>query len=54
MSKFAQEKYDAIIKLGLYSPSQNGVIVSPNGICPCVSGGGRGHDIDRPKILVEY
>ena len=54
MSKFTQEKYDTVKKLGLYSPSQNGVIVSPNGICPCVSGGGRGHDIDRPKILIEY
>ena len=54
MSKFAQEKQDTVIKLGLYSPSQNGVIVSPNGICLCVSGGGKGHDIDRTKILVEY
>ena len=25
MSKFAQEKYDTVKKLGLYSPSQNGV-----------------------------
>ena len=43
-----------VIRLGLYSNSQNGLIVAPQGICPCISGGGKGHDIDRPKILVEY
>ncbi len=42
------------IVLGLYSPSQNGVVVSPRGIALCISGGGRGHDVDKPKILVEY
>lgn len=29
------------IVLGSYSPSQNGIIVSP-------------HDVDKPKILIEY
>lgn len=41
------------IILGLYSPSQNGVVVSPLGIAPCIAGGGRGHDVDKPKILIE-
>lgn len=43
-----------VIKLGYYSPSQNGLIVSKHGISPCVCGGGKGHDIDTPKILIEY
>ena len=43
-----------IEKLGYYSPSQNGVIVSANGCSPCVCGGGHGHDTDVPKILVTY
>ena len=47
-------RHKEVIRLGLYSDSQNGLIVSPWGICPCISGGGKGHDIDRPKILVEY
>lgn len=42
------------IVLGFYSPSQNGVVVSPKGIALCISGGGRGHDTDKPKILIEY
>ena len=42
-----------VIKLGYYSPSQNGVIVSPKGIAPCIAGGGKGHDTDKPKILIE-
>lgn len=43
-----------VIKLGYYSPSQNGVIVHPRGIAPCIAGGGQGHDTDKPKILIEY
>lgn len=41
-------------KLGSYSPSQNGIIVSPHGIALCITGGGKGHDVDKPKILIEY
>lgn len=43
-----------IVKFGQYSNSQNGWVVSALGISLCVSGGGRGHDIDVPKVLVEY
>ena len=43
-----------VVKLGYYSNSQNGVIVSRHGIAPCVCGGGKGHDTDVPKILIEY
>lgn len=43
----------SVIRLGLYSNSQNGV-VSKHGIAPCIAGGGHGHDTDVPKILVEY
>lgn len=32
------------IILGSYSPSQNGIIVSPHGIALCIAGGGKGHD----------
>lgn len=42
------------IVLGQYSSSQNGIIVSLYGIALCISGGGRGHDVDKPKILIEY
>ena len=42
------------IVLGSYRPSQNGIIVSPNGIALCIAGGGKGHDVDKPKILIEY
>ena len=42
------------IILGSYSPSQNGIIVSPHGIALCITGGGKGHDVDKPKILIEY
>ena len=42
------------IILGYYSPSQNGTVVSPSGIAPCLTGGGKGHDVDKPKILVMY
>ena len=28
------------IVLGSYSPSQNGIIVSPHGIALCIAGGG--------------
>lgn len=44
----------APIVLGKYSPSQNGVVVSPKGIALCIAGGGKGHDTDKPKILIEY
>lgn len=37
-----------------YSPSQNGTVVSPRGIAPCIAGGGKDHDTDKPKILIEY
>ena len=43
-----------IIKLGYYSNSQNGLIVSVKGVAPCMTGGGRGHDSDVPKILISY
>ena len=42
------------IILGRYSPSQNGIVVSPHGIALCLAGGGSGHDTDKPKILIEY
>ena len=42
------------IILGSYSPSQNVIIVSPSGIDLCLCGGGKGHDVDKPKILLEY
>lgn len=42
------------IVLGSYSPSQNGIIVSPHGIALCIVGGGKGHDVDKPKMLIEY
>ena len=41
-----------VIKLGYYSPSQNGVIVSANGIAPCICGGGHGHDTDRHLLAL--
>lgn len=40
--------------LGSYSPSQNGIIVPPSGIAFCLCGGGKGHDVDKPKILLVY
>jgi len=43
----------SLIVLGRYSPSQNGVIVSPFGLSPCIVGGGTGHDADVLKILYE-
>lgn len=42
------------ISLGSYSPSQNGIIVSPHGKAPCIAVWGKGHDVDKPKILIEY
>ena len=42
------------IILGSYSPSKNGIIVHPKGIALCLTGGGNGHDVDKPKILLEY
>ena len=42
------------IVLGKYSPSQNGIVVSPLGIAYCIAGGGNGHDTTKPKILIEY
>lgn len=32
-------KHKVPVVLGYYSPSQNGVIVSPKGIALCISGG---------------
>ena len=43
-----------IIVLGKYSNSQNGIVVSPKGIAHCMAGGGKGHDTDKPKILLEW
>lgn len=43
-----------VIKLGYYSPSQNGMVIDPRGIAHCLCGGGRGHDVDKPKILIVY
>ena len=43
----------SLIVLGRCSPSQNGVIVSPLGLSPCIVGGDTGHDTDVPKILCE-
>ncbi len=42
------------VVLGRYSPSQNGIIVSPYGCSLCLAGGGNGHDTDKPKIFIEY
>lgn len=25
-----------------------------HGIALCITGGGKGHDVDKPKILIEY
>ena len=47
-------KLKSVVKLGYYSPSQNGVIVSKHGCSPCLCGGGKGHDTDVPKILINY
>lgn len=52
--KKKRKRHTNPVILGKYSPSQNGIIVSPWGISPCLAGGGRGHDIDKPKILIEY
>ena len=46
--------YNHPIILGSYSPSQNGIIVSTSGIAQCLCGGGKGYDVDKPKILLEY
>lgn len=40
--------------LGRYSDSQNGIVVSLDGIALCLAGGGNGHDTDKPKVLIEY
>lgn len=42
------------IILGLYSLSQNGIVIHPKGIALCLVGGGKGHDVDKTKILLEY
>ncbi len=42
------------IVFGKYSNSQNGIVVSPFGIAHCIAGGGKGHDTDKPKILIMY
>ena len=45
---------DKVLRVGFYSPSQNGLVILPQGIAPCiVGGGGKGHDVDKPKILLE-
>ena len=44
---------NTIKKLGYYSNSENGVVISAEGISHCISGGGKGHDTDVPKILIE-
>ena len=51
---FTPPTNDKVCKLGKYSNSQNGVIVSASGISPCIAGGGHGHDTDVPKILIMY
>lgn len=43
-----------VIKLGQYSPSENGWVLSADGIAHCVAGGGHGHDTDIPKILIRH
>lgn len=43
-----------VIILGSYSPSQNGIVIHPKGIAHCLTGGGKWHDVDKPKILLEY
>lgn len=48
------DKLSVVVRLGLYSNSQNGLVVSVFGIAPCISGGGHGHDVDKPKIKVDY
>lgn len=50
--RFARRYFPIV--LGRYSPSQNGIVVSPFGIALCLAGGGKGHDTDKPKILIEY
>lgn len=42
------------IILGSYSPSQNGIVLHPKGIAHCIVGGGKGNDVNKPKILLEY
>ena len=49
----SMSKDDSIIyKRGTFE--KNGIVVSPHGIAHCLSGGGKGHDVDKPKILIEY
>ncbi len=52
--KPVQSPVNMPVILGYYSPSQNGIVVSPIGIALCLAGGGKGHDMDKPKILIEY
>lgn len=47
-------KVNVPVILGKYSPSQNGIVVAIHGIALCLAGGGKGHDVDKPKILIEY
>lgn len=44
----------SVIRIGRLSASQNALVVSSAGIAPCIVGGGKGHDTDVPKILIEY
>ena len=43
-----------VLRVGFYSPSQNGLVILPQGIAPCIAGGGKGHDVDKPKVLIEF
>ena len=40
---------DTPIILGRYSPSQNGTVISPNGIAPCIAGGVKATTPTNPK-----
>ena len=44
---------DRVLRVGFYSPSQKGLVILSQGIAPCIAGGGKGHDVDKPKILIE-
>lgn len=43
-----------VLSIGRLSASQNALVVSPAGVAPCIVGGGKGHDTDVPKILIEH
>ena len=52
--KRKKDKRTSPVVLGRYSPSQNGIVISADGVALCLAGGGKGHDTDKPKVLVEY